>query len=396
MSRSKKNKFGTKAWCEARGIEFDPKKFIGHKKKAKKKDRSCDPQSALNPLNPSSPKQTKLSRKQRKKLKNQQGQQEQGQQQQQQRHWQTAAPFGVWDKILLVGEGDFSFAASLVKSHGCADILATSFEENRETLLAKYPSAAQNLKTIEEAFNFGPSSKVDGEGKEEEEVPVSDEGEKKQEANNEKWRIQFSVDARRLETCKEVKKRRGRWDRIWFNFPHVGGESTDVNRQVRANQALLSDFFESASKLLRGSVEFGDEVGGNESRRDHNDDGKNEETNGCATILVTLFEGLPYRLWNIKDLARNKGLVVRRSWKFDPSVFPGYKHARTAGMIMKGGEEGEEESETAWKGEDKDARTFEFGLKPDEGRTTAVVHGINHGKRKREDESSDEDSDDGV
>ena len=383
MSRSKKKKFGSKTWREAPGFEFDPHKPKGNKK-TKKKQAPSEPQSAPYPPNSSSPNQTKPSRKQRKKLKQQE--QQLGQQQQQQ---QKVVPFGVWDKILLVGEGDFSFAASLVKSHGCADILATSFEENREAVLAKYPSADEHLKTIEEAFDFSHSNNVDG-NEEEGGVPVTGESERKQEANNEKWRIQFSVDARRLETCKEVKKRRGRWDHIWFNFPHVGGMSTDVNRQVRANQALLSDFFESASKLLRGSVEFGEEV------RDYNADGKNEETNESGTILVTLFEGLPYRLWNIRDLARNKGLVVRRSWKFDSGVYPGYRHARTAGTIMKGGMDGEEESETAWKGEDRKARTFEFGLRTDESSKMAVVSDISHGKRKREENSSDEDSDDGV
>ena len=29
------------------------------------------------------------------------------------------------------------------------------------------------------------------------------------------------------------------WDKVVFNFPHVGGKSTDVNRQVRYNQGLV-------------------------------------------------------------------------------------------------------------------------------------------------------------
>lgn len=38
-------------------------------------------------------------------------------------------PFGTYDKILLVGEGDFSFTRSLVVEHGCANVTATSFDD---------------------------------------------------------------------------------------------------------------------------------------------------------------------------------------------------------------------------------------------------------------------------
>jgi len=54
-------------------------------------------------------------------------------------------------------------------------------------------------------------------------------------------KVIYGVDATKLGRSgapdgggKEVKK--GNFDRIVFNFPHVGGLTKDVNRQVRHNQ----------------------------------------------------------------------------------------------------------------------------------------------------------------
>ena len=57
-----------------------------------------------------------------------------------------------------------------------------------------------------------------------------------------------------------------------FNFPHVGGRSTDVNRQVRANQALVVGLLQGAKRVLR-------------------EGGK---------VLLTIFEGMPYELWGVR------------------------------------------------------------------------------------------------
>ena len=68
-----------------------------------------------------------------------------------------------------------------------------------------------------------------------------------------------------------------------------------------------------------------------------------------GVIIVTIFDGEPYDLWNIRDLARHVGLKVGRSFKFLASAYPGYKHARTLGNIEGGG---------GWKGENRAARTY--------------------------------------
>lgn len=194
-------------------------------------------------------------------------------------------PFSSTDRILSCGEGDFSFSRSLVSVHGCTHMVATSYD-TVSTLRSKYPQAASNLAALEAEENCI---------------------------------VRHGVDATKLGKPgvaegagggKAVKK--GGFDRVVFNFPHVGGLTKDLNRQVRHNQELLVGFFKAALPLLAPS----------------------------GSIIVTIFDGEPYELWNIRDLARHVGLKVERSFKFQASAYPGYQHARTLGNIEGGGWKG--------------------------------------------------------
>lgn len=78
--------------------------------------------------------------------------------------------------------------------------------DTRSVLLEKYPQAEAHIDALLAA--------------------AEDKGEVK---------VLYGVDATKL-GGKEVK--RGGFDRIAFNFPHVGGLTKDVNRQVRYNQGM--------------------------------------------------------------------------------------------------------------------------------------------------------------
>jgi 25S rRNA (uracil2634-N3)-methyltransferase len=184
--------------------------------------------------------------------------------------------------------------------------------------------------------------------------------------------VLYSVDATQLHKAKRLRGRP--WKRIVFNFPHVGGRSTDVNRQVRANQALLAGFFASARQLL---------LSPSPSPADASPPAAGD-VNGTGplarpSVLVTLFDGEPYTLWNVRDLARHAGLAVLRSFRFPAEAYPAYRHARTLGVVLNA--QGEP-SASAWRGEERPARMYEFGLKPAE----------NHDgrRKKRGHESSDD------
>ncbi|KAI5818796.1 hypothetical protein BZA77DRAFT_9838 [Pyronema omphalodes] len=248
-------------------------------------------------------------------------------------------PFEKTDAVLLVGEGDFSFALSLKQHLGVKDIIATCYDDEA-TLLSKYPQAADHIAQLLAPL---PPAERDPD----EIYFTDDEEEAAKEAAKAKFEVHYGIDATALLKRRMFSKTKRKWDKIVFMFPHVGGITKDQNRQVRYNQELLLGFFKSAKPLLK-------------------------ET---GNVIVGMFEGMPYELWEPKRLAKEAGLTVKTSFLFDAKDYVGYKHARTLGNVEGKG--------TAWKGEERKSRMFLFGV---EAEWTVANR-----KKAKKDEDSDDD-----
>jgi len=105
---------------------------------------------------------------------------------------QSTIPFKALDNILLIGEGNFSFAIALLQHPPTlleylppANIVATTYDTEEECY-TKYPDAEQNVHVLREKGAL----------------------------------VLFSVDATRVEKTSALKGRA--FDRIVWNFPHAG------------------------------------------------------------------------------------------------------------------------------------------------------------------------------
>ena len=296
---------------------------------------------------------------------------------------------------------------SLSQHYRCDFITATSYD-GKDELLLKYPKVQATLDAFESDRRSGEDP-LDEEPTKQDAVesPITDEKEQQQqqqeeeEEETEEWAgfspnspshphprqpdqnpnhsssnepkinissqrriLLHSISARALSTSKLLRQR-SPFTKIVFNFPHVGGVTKDVNRQVRLNQDLLVSFFKSAKPLLSSprnpaprppKTEYYNSSD-DEETDDFQENGNNIDRVG--KVLLTVFEGEPYSLWNVRDLARYSGYRVVESMRFDWAWFPGYRHARTLGDV-KGRAREEGKREGAWRGEEREARLYVF------------------------------------
>ena len=138
-------------------------------------------------------------------------------------------PFSKHDRVLLVGEGDFSFTLSLVQHHATASIISTSFDDY-DALKQKYPSIDSALqKLVKPAGSNAHGSTDDWKGFSDDEVASTELDANVHPPEADGVIVLHSIDATSL--SKAHRKALGPhapFTKIVFNFPHTGGLSTDV------------------------------------------------------------------------------------------------------------------------------------------------------------------------
>lgn len=228
-------------------------------------------------------------------------------------------PFSYNNTVLLVGEGDFSFAVSIIQQNYIlpSNLVASSFD-SREKAFEKYSSVAENIELLEAKG----------------------------------VKVVFEVDATNLAKSLGLGHKKSKktllapgqkLDIILFNFPHTGRGIKDVDRNIRDHQQLVLDYFKSCNQLFPVA----------------NDPSLNADLSGytkedAERIVLSIFEGEPYVSWGIKAIARSQNWKVERSGRFDWTRFPEYHHRRTNSM-----------KDTTKEASLREARIYVFERKPE-------------------------------
>lgn len=181
---------------------------------------------------------------------------------------QGRVPYKANQRILLVGEGNLSFAAALSTVLGTADgVTATCFDDE-STVTEKYPDAVTNAETV-----------ADHAGK-----------------------VLYGIDATNLEDC--AKELDPPYDHVVFNFPHAGAGIKDQALNIECNQRLVQAYIKSAFNVVHSQGE----------------------------VHVTTKGGEPYNSWRVAKLGVSlEGVKLKNALPFDPALYPEYRHRRTIG-----------------------------------------------------------------
>lgn len=237
-------------------------------------------------------------------------------------------PFNPNDRIMLIGEGDFSYSMSIISEDLIKpeNLIATSFDSYDE-VCEKYPESKGNIEHLK-SLGVRVFHGIDGTSLNK---SLGIQGGNKRQGNG---------SGNTIEILGSLQL-----NNIIFNFPHVGKGIKDVSRNIKANQQLISDFFKSSrvlfdilhfqrDKTIGRSTLSSMSVEEAEWNYIHNKEstGKKQPLEDKEVITITLFEGEPYDSWMIKRLARDSiGYQVQRSSQFNWETFKGYTHKRTIG-----------------------------------------------------------------
>lgn len=271
-------------------------------------------------------------------------------------------PYKYNDQILLIGEGNFSFALGLIRYfkrlkskhgsksssastaaaqsteatvevnsenrtvHNYGNIYATSYD-SEEQVYAKYPEARDIIIELKQngvhvvhdvdATNLSGMKHLNSVIEEAQISAAAADG--------------FSAEdvAHGIMDHATPPSEKILFNHIVFNFPHTGCGIKDTLQNNRHHQKFLTAFFKSCVPLLARNapdVEYD----------------RPNYSNSNGQIHITLKKGEPYDSWAVPRVARLSvhGLKLRTQQDFYPELYKGYEHRRTVGGLVQHGEGG--------------------------------------------------------